>query len=85
MSTGGGGGELSLPLSLEIVGTDRSRDDNEGAVSESGVVGGEHKTRAVASLKTRMRVVTSNEVLGSGGSMGGLYVQVALPSARREL
>jgi len=33
-------GEMSLPLSLEIVGTDRSLGDNEGAVRELGVVGG---------------------------------------------
>ena len=39
ISTGGGGGEMSLPLS-EIVGTDRSLGDNEGAVRELGVVGG---------------------------------------------
>jgi len=32
--------EMSLPLSLEIVGTDRSLVDNEGAVRELGVVGG---------------------------------------------
>ena len=84
MSTGGGGGELSLPLSLEIVGTDRSRHDNEGAVRESGVVGGEQKTRAVGSLKTRMRVVASIEVLSSGGLMR-LYVLVALVSPCIEL
>jgi len=35
-------GEMSLPLSLEIVGTDRSLGDNEneGAVRQFGVVGG---------------------------------------------
>ena len=33
-------GEISLPLSLEIVGPDRSLGDNEGAVRVSGVVGG---------------------------------------------
>jgi len=31
---------VPLPLSLEIVGTDRCRDDNEGAMRELGVVGG---------------------------------------------
>ena len=34
---------MSLPLSLEIVGTDRSLGDNEGALSELGVVGGKQK------------------------------------------
>jgi len=43
MSTVGGGGEVPLPLSLEIVGTDRSRDDNEGALRELGVGVGNNK------------------------------------------
>jgi len=33
-------GEVSLPLLLEIVGTDKSQGDNEGAVRKFGVVGG---------------------------------------------
>ena len=47
---------MLLPLS-EIVGADRSLGNNEGAVRELGAVGGQQKTRAVASLETRMRVV----------------------------
>jgi len=54
---------MPLPLPVEIVGTDRSLGDNEGAVRELGVVGGLQKTRAVVSLETRMRVVASIEVL----------------------
>jgi len=33
-------GEMMLPLSQEIVGTDRSLGDNEGAMRELGVEGG---------------------------------------------
>lgn len=36
-------GEMSLPLSLGIVATDRSLVDNEGAVRNIGVVGGDKK------------------------------------------
>jgi len=79
----GGSGEVPLPLSLEIVGTDRSLDDNEGAVGVRAV-GGKEKTRAVASLETRMRVVASIEVLNPWGSMV-LYMQVALRSVRSGL
>ena len=32
-------GMVPLPLSLEIVGTDRSRDDNEGTMREGWWVG----------------------------------------------
>jgi len=58
---------MPLPLSLGIVGTDRSRGDNEGAMRELWVVGGQQKTRAVASLETTMRVVASIEVLSTPG------------------
>ena len=34
---------MSLPLSLGIVATDISQDDNEGAIEVSGVVGGKTK------------------------------------------
>jgi len=44
----------------------------------------EQKTRAVASLKTRMRVVASIEAFNSWESMG-LYVLAALRSVRRGL
>jgi len=36
-------GQMSLPLSLEIVGTDRSLGDNEGAVREFGWWAGNKK------------------------------------------
>ena len=36
MSTVGGGEEVQLPLSLEIVGADRSPDNNEGVMRELG-------------------------------------------------
>ena len=75
---------MSLPLSLEIVGTDRSLGDNEGAVQESGVVGGQQKTRALASLETRMRVVASIEALNDWELMV-VYVLVAPWSVRVEL
>jgi len=34
---------MSLPLSLEIVATDESQVDNEGAVRDIGAVGGNKK------------------------------------------
>ena len=43
-STGGGIAGMSLPLLLEIVATDRSQVDNEGAVRNIRTVGG-HKKR----------------------------------------
>jgi len=64
---------VSLPLSPEIVGTDRSPGDNEGAVGESGAVGGEQRRRAVASLETRTRGVVSIEVLKPLGVAGSIY------------
>jgi len=75
---------MPLPLPLEIVGTDRSQGDNEGAVRELGVVGGWQKTRAVPSLETRMQVVASIEVLTCWEVMV-LYVLEALQSVRHEL
>jgi len=45
---------------------------------------GEQKTRAVASLQTRMRVVASIEVLNSWELMG-LNVQAALRSVRSDV
>ena len=77
-------GKVPLPLWLEIVGTNWSLDDNEGAMWELGVVGGWQKTRAVASLKTIMRVVASIELLHSW-ELVALHGQVALRSVHREL
>ena len=44
-STGGGIGVVSLPLSLDIVGTDISMDDNEGTILEIRAEGGKNKER----------------------------------------
>ena len=51
---------MSPPLSLEIVATNISLDDNVGAMMEVG--GKKQGTRAVASLEMRMRVIASFEV-----------------------
>jgi len=76
---------MSLPLSLAIAANDKSLVDNEGTVRNIGAVGGwGQKTRAVASLQTRMRVVASFEDLDSRESMV-LDVLVALRSVCSEL
>jgi len=41
----------SLPLSHEMVGTDMSPADNEGACFHEGVAGGQQRTRAVERFK----------------------------------
>ena len=58
---------VSLPSPLEIVATEISLYDNEGAVRKLGVVGRTtKKRRAVASLGTRMRVVVIFEISSPG-------------------
>jgi len=68
-STVGGVGGMSLPLSLEIVGTNISLCDNEGAILQVGAGGWENKGRelkqAEASLEMRMRVAASFEASNS--------------------
>jgi len=54
---------MSLLLSLGIVATDISQDDNGGAVCVSGVVGGKKQAaRAVGSWERRTGVVASVKV-----------------------
>ena len=49
-STVGGVGGMALPMPLEIVATDRSLEDNEGAFWELGVVGREAKNTSCSEL-----------------------------------
>ena len=59
---------MSLPLSVEIVATDISLGDNEGAGERCGWwVGKKQRTRAVASFEMGRRVVASLGVSASGG------------------
>ena len=62
-------GEMPLPLSQEIVGTDRSLGDNEGARRELGVVGGWQKTRAVASLEASCSERRGSQLEGDDRSL----------------
>jgi len=82
-STVGGIGEISLPLSLGIVGTDISLDDNAGAVLEVGRRVGKQRTQAVASLEMRMRVVASFEVSNSRGLSGPICAARSRASRQR--
>ena len=60
---------MSLPLSLGIVATGISPDDNEGAIQVSGVVGGKTKNASCSELGDE-RVVVSLEVSNSQESDG---------------
>jgi len=57
---------VPLPLSLEIVGTDRSRDDNEGAMREGWWVG--NKKRELGDENASCSEHRGSQLLGVGGS-----------------
>ena len=66
-----------LPLSLANVGSDRSLADNVGAMGELEWWVANKKARPIASLETRIRVVTSIEDLNFWESIV-LYMRVVL-------